>query len=580
MTAVELESSTPTFNMDERLVAGRYRLHDRIGSGRLGEIFAAFDESYSDSGVNQQLAIQIVPENIVDNNKLFNKLNVGYSALQAAAHPNIVRYLHFGRHRRRGFVVMELLDGASLRAVLETAETLPTDEVKPVIRGVGEALRFLHAQDTVHGNITTANVFLTGQLEVVLLDVLPIGAEQAVIRGGATSSRFSRCTVRDDVFGLACLAYEMLAGQHPFNHSPPAEASQAGLEPNRIDSLSDSEWDALRLALALDHEQRTASIEDFMRDFGVSRADRLRPVAAEPAPQKSPRYPAATSSPAVTAPAEPVRVSEPDVAIAAVAPVVPSTARAQKTRSTTSNARVRRTVLLGALLATLGAWFYYGQPREQIEALIDRSGETFVALPTVPDMAAPESVAGVELAPEISARADDDTTPAVPAEDENFARDELIAESPTSAPDESAAEEETSAIDEPAEIATGAPLAEAGVDQLESGPEVAFARPVISVSERDGAARIVAPNTGYSELPLVWWTSEHLARADEDFIAVPQQRLPAAANDGDSTLLVPLINDSVPEPPESFFVSLGFLDAGQGRIERIATIRVDIVDDD
>ena len=51
-------------------------------------------------------------------------------------------------------------------------------------------------------------------------------------------------------------------------------------------------------------------------------------------------------------------------------------------------------------------------------------------------------------------------------------------------------------------------------------------------------------------------------------------------NEGNDVLHIPLVNDYLPEPPESFFVNLGIHDTQQGHIERIATVRVDIIDDD
>ena len=56
------------------LIARRYRALDRIGRGRLGEVFAATDDSLEEIGIEQRLAIQIIPESVVLNNKLFNKL--------------------------------------------------------------------------------------------------------------------------------------------------------------------------------------------------------------------------------------------------------------------------------------------------------------------------------------------------------------------------------------------------------------------------------------------------------------------------------------------------------------------------
>ena len=305
MTTARLENDAHRSEEDRRLIAGRYRTLDRIGHGRLGEIFAATDDSFEEIGVEQQLAIQIVPENVVRNNKLFNQLNVGYSELRAGTHPNIVNYLHFGRDGKFGFLTMELLEGASLRQVLDDAETLPLDEVQPVIHGVGEALRFLHAKDILHGNLTTGSVFITDKLEVRLLDVLPVDPSEALVRGIATSDPFSRCTVEDDVFGLACLAYEMLSGKHPFNHNSPAEARLAGLEAERIDSLTDREWEALRLALSFDDEQRPSSVADFMREFDIRGTERLRPTVEQMATHESVEYPTVAESSSITRPEAP-----------------------------------------------------------------------------------------------------------------------------------------------------------------------------------------------------------------------------------------------------------------------------------
>ena len=121
MTEAKLKSNTRTSENDRHLIAGRYRTLFRIGHGRLGEIFAAIDESYEEIGGEQQLAIQVVPESVVRNNKLFNKLDRGYTMLRVGAHPNIVNFLQFGRHGKFGFLAMELLEGQTVSEMLEAA---------------------------------------------------------------------------------------------------------------------------------------------------------------------------------------------------------------------------------------------------------------------------------------------------------------------------------------------------------------------------------------------------------------------------------------------------------------------------
>jgi len=603
MTTAELKDSTSTFHTDRHLIAGRYRTHTRIGHGRLGEIFAATDEGNEEHGVEQHLAIQIIPENVVRNNKLFNRLNLGFTILQAAAHPNIVNIRHFGRDGKLGFLVMELLDGASLRFVLDDAETLPLDEAKPVIWGIGEALRLLHAKDMVHGNLTTKNVFITEALEVRLLDVLPVDPAESIVGGTAMSDPFSRCTVEDDVFGLACLAYEMLAGKHPFNFCPLAEARLAGLEADRIVSLSDSEWSALRLALSFDREQRTSSVADFLRDFGIRGTERLRPALDQPARHEHIVYPAIEETPQMTNQAVPAHGTAPAPPVADVDPATFNESRPTKVRPIRKRVSPRRAVFLGILLAALGAWSYYGQPQEQVESLISYIDANFDILRTsqsdgtvkipIPDPV--ESVSKDRVAPvdypaaTAPAASDEDTladSEAKHSEVERAAAIDAIVPAlaqPTDQPapaDPSKGENTTGTGDQATNLTANDVSADNDAEPMQMEPEVGFAESVVSVPERDGAARIALVRIEYSAMPLIWWTSEDSAIADTDFISVEQQTVADVSTEGDSVLYIPLVNDSLPEPRESFFVSLGVRDPQQGRIERIATVRVDIIDDD
>ena len=100
------------------------------------------------------------------------------------------------------------------------------------------------------------------------------------------------------------------------------------------------------------------------------------------------------------------------------------------------------------------------------------------------------------------------------------------------------------------------------------------------MSEGDGAARITTLRTEMFDAPLIWWTSEHTANADTDYISINQKTMAGASFDEGSMLHIPLVDDSLSEPQESFFVNIGFLDTQQGQIERIAVVRVDIIDDD
>ena len=118
--------------------------------------------------------------------------------------------------------------------------------------------------------------------------------------------------------------------------------------------------------------------------------------------------------------------------------------------------------------------------------------------------------------------------------------------------------------------------ADSNTDQIPTKPEAIVAESVVSVSEGAGAARITTLRSDKLDTPLIWWTSEHTADADKDYISITQKTVTDRSFNEGGVLHIPLVDDSLSEPRESFFVNIGRLNPQQGQIERIAAVRVDI----
>lgn len=573
---------------DRHLVAGRYRLHAQIGRGRLGDIYEADDEGYRELGVGGRVAVQLLPERVALDQGLLDKLKLGYSVLRAGSHPNLISYYDCDYDGKFGYVAMELLDGASLRFVLGDASTLPLDEALPVIRAVGDALQFLHAKSMVHGKVSAENVFITADLEVRLLDVVPLDSASTVLRDVASRDPFSHLDIGDDVHALACLTYEILVGKHPFNFHPPAEASRAGLEPVRIRWLSEQQWHALKRALSFDIDERPATVRDFFADFGVRGTERLKPSApvsggpaAEPVPPAKPAAPARRPPPA---PRE-IQAAAPVAASAATA----ASPRVEKRRE--PDFRMRPFVLL-ALLAGICAWYFFGQPGNDIAKLMAVVEPYFepapdnrivVILPEEPTESAAAAPAEEAAAvPEPTAEPDAEGAPADSGEPAPAAEEALSAagERPADPAAEPAAE--TMAQGEPPVVQDAQP---ASPDTPAPSPDDArpgntLVRSLVTVYERDGAARIAFRRPVGTTGAVFWWTGDDTAVADSDYIGLDEPVVAFDSEEEAETLHVPLINDSLPEPKETFYVFLGQRNVDSGRLEPIARVRVDINDDD
>ena len=573
---------------DRHLVAGRYRLHAQIGRGRLGDIYEADDEGYRELGVGGRVAVQLLPERVALDQGLLDKLKFGYSVLRAGSHPNLISYYDCDYDGKFGYVAMELLDGASLRFVLGDASTLPLDEALPVIRAVGDALQFLHAKSMVHGKVSAENVFITANLEVRLLDVVPLDSASTVLRDVASRDPFSHLDIGDDVHALACLTYEILVGKHPFNFHPPAEASRAGLEPVRIRWLSEQQWHALKRALSFDIDERPATVRDFFADFGVRGTERLKPSApvsggpaAEPVPPAKPAAPARRPPPA---PRE-IQAATPVAASVATA----AAPRVEKRRE--PDFRMRPFVLL-ALLAGICAWYFFGQPGNDIAKLMTVVEPYFepapdnrivVILPEEPTESAAAAPAEEAAAvPEPAAEPDAEGAPAESGEPALAAEEAPSAAGEPPADPAAGPAAETMALGEapvvqdaqPASPATPAPSPD------DTRPGNTLVRSLVTVYERDGAARIAFRRPVGTTGAVFWWTGDDTAVADSDYIGLDEPVVAFDSEEEAETLHVPLINDSLPEPKETFYVFLGQRNVDSGRLEPIARVRVDINDDD
>jgi len=563
MTVIELGHEQQEGHPDRQLVAGRYRLHSRIGHGRLGEIYEADDEGYRDLGVGQRVAIQLLPDRIADNNGLFSKLKFGYTVIRSASHPNIVSYFDVDHDGDFGYLIMARLDGASLRTILNDATMLPLDEASPVIRAVGDALQFLHAKSIVHGELTAENVFITEDLEVRLLDIVPLDSASSILRGVASGDPFSRSEIEDDVYGLACLAYEMLAGKHPFNFHSWADARHAGIEPPRIGSLPEKQWNALCRALSFDHERRTPAVADFLHEFGITGTERLQPSRdatterassskfmekdAQPAAHSTDRSPGVHASDHMTSDN---RVDPPIGRIAR-----PKSAREKRKRAKWIPSPILVLVLLG-----LGTWFVYGQPRDDIVTLTDYV-DSYLDGRFTGGRDDSLSINAGDIAPTVS-------------------QDAESAIVPPSTPTQIVAEDAADATDAAETLPADEPLADSETDASQSESEFAVIQSFVTISERDGAARITARRPENAADRVFWWTGDHTAIADRDYIPIELPVEGFTSGEEAETIHIPLIDDGLPEPRETFYVYLGRHNAQLGRLEPILRVRVEISDDE
>jgi len=556
--------------LPDRLADRGYRLRARLGKGRLGAIYQAQDDLSQSSGSEHYVAIQLLDEKIVSQPGFSADFERGATELQGISHPNIVKLLEYGRDRNRYYLVTELLESASLRFVLNDATELPLEETAAVVRAVGDALQYLHAKSIVHGNLKPENVLVTFGYEVKLLDIVPSG--WLTNGGGEAASGRPKPDTRDDVFGLACLAYEMLTGRHPFNANTAQEAYRAGLEPAPIAKLSARQWRALAGGLALHRDDRTPNVAQFLHEFGVADIERLRDIVSA-SDEPPPRHEAVAQQSAMPLMAERLTPFGPGrsgifgkamlllavIGIGVLAYMYQDRLR-EGTASLMASIEASRS---GDSTATSegrstepGAQTNVGQTAAPLPEMAEAVTDPAPAMVLAPGATAPRTAGDGPDTPSIGAQSGAAPMPAAPA----------IA-APEAAP--------TASIPAAIAQAVSAPAATAGVTRF------SFFQPVATVRENEVAARIVIRRSGDASgaATVAWWTGDGTAIADEDYADLGARVERFAPGDQSRTVFVPLTNDAVAESTKSFNVYLGRGDSTLSG-EPLSGMRVDIVDDD
>lgn len=295
-----------------RVLCDRYELQALLGRGGMACVYKALDRDRVRLGLaDHSVAVKIVEANNSPPSAQAALVQEFQSA-QRLSHPNVVNVFDIDQDGDATFYSMELLAGARLSQVLHRVDgsVLQRRYALAIIREIGAAVAHAHSRGVVHADLKPSNVMITRAGEVRVLDFgglsmpprepwLSDGDEDAYHH--ATPAYASceqlerrRADPRDDIYALACIAYLLLAGRHPFDYLSSIEARARGLKARRPAGMPLAQWRVLRRGLAWGREQQTMSIDLWLQRLGLNGAARSLPpledlMAAVAAPRAWPR---------------------------------------------------------------------------------------------------------------------------------------------------------------------------------------------------------------------------------------------------------------------------------------------------
>ena len=213
----------------EGLTVSHYRILGKLGGGGMGVVYEA-----EDLKLGRHVALKFIPENLVGDPKSRERFEREARAASQLNHPNICTIHGIDDNNGHPFIVMEKLDGESLKQRI-SGKAMPTEAVLDTSLQVAEALMASHSKGIVHRDIKPANIFVTPNGQVKVLDFglakLVHGDGEitdnsltaiGVIPGTAVymspeQARSDAIDARTDLFSLGVVMYEMATGKKPFS---------------------------------------------------------------------------------------------------------------------------------------------------------------------------------------------------------------------------------------------------------------------------------------------------------------------------------------------------------------------------
>ncbi len=217
-----------------RMLAGRYEVRDLIGRGGMAEVHLGYDTRLS-----RTIAIKLLRSDMAEDATFQARFRREAQSAAALNHPSIVAVYDSGEEqvtgpdgRTRGvpYIVMEYVEGHTVRELLGEGEAVPIDEAVEIVTGVLDALEYSHRAGIVHRDIKPGNIMLTSTGAVKVMD---FGIARAIEDSAATvtqthavvgtaqylspeQARGELVDSRSDLYSTGCLLYELLTGRPPF----------------------------------------------------------------------------------------------------------------------------------------------------------------------------------------------------------------------------------------------------------------------------------------------------------------------------------------------------------------------------
>jgi serine/threonine protein kinase len=282
----------------EGITIGKYRLLEALGRGGMAQVYKAYHPQ-----LDRNVAIKILRADLVEQEEFLSRFRREAHAVSGLRHTNIVQVFDFDVQDDLYYMVMELLEGDTLRAHMNEyrvrGQRMPLPEVVSILNDVLSGLAYAHSEGVIHRDIKPANIMLTKKKQAVLTDfgiAQIVGSTQYTVSGALMGTLNymapeqglkGLCDSRSDIYSLGIVLYEMLTGYTPYDADTPLAILMKHLNdplplPSQVDPTIPAVLENVVLkALAKDPDDRFQNAREMVAALQQATGNNL-PAAVRP----------------------------------------------------------------------------------------------------------------------------------------------------------------------------------------------------------------------------------------------------------------------------------------------------------
>ena len=273
-------------NLEGKLIGNRYEILEKIGNGGMATVYKAQDQV-----LKRYVAVKVLKDEFTTDEEFIRRFNTEAQSAASLTHPNIVSIYDVGNEENIYYIVMELIQGKTLKQIINEDGVLPWKWSINIASQIASALEVAHKNNIVHRDIKPHNIIITedGVAKVTDFGIAKAVSNSTITAFGTTigsvhyfspeHARGGYTDAKSDLYSLGIVLYEMLTGRVPFDADTPVSVAlkhmqEKPIEPIKLNpAIPYSVNKIIMKAMEKDLNLRYQSATEMLKDLNMALKD-------------------------------------------------------------------------------------------------------------------------------------------------------------------------------------------------------------------------------------------------------------------------------------------------------------------